>query len=129
MDIELLRDYCLSLPQASECLPFDDTTLVFKVEGKIFLFVGLDNPDLRFNVKCNPDYALELRDAYEEVEPGFHCNKKYWNTVHVTPRLPDELVCNWVLHSYCEVVKKLNRKQQENINKQLDEWKKWNGKL
>lgn len=129
MDIEALRDYCLSLPLAIECLPFDDTTLVFKVEGKIFLFLGLDYPGLRFNVKCDPDYALELRDAYAEVEPGFHCNKKHWNTVSVTNRLPDDVVKGWVLHSYCEVVKKFNRLQREKINKQLEEWKKWNGIL
>jgi predicted DNA-binding protein (MmcQ/YjbR family) len=84
MDIERLRDFCLSLPLATECFPFDETTLVFKVEGRIFLFTSLETADLRFNVKCNPDYALELRDAYAEVTPGFHCNKKYWNTVHVT---------------------------------------------
>lgn len=129
MDIESLRDYCLSLPLVTECFPFDDTTLVFKVEGKVFLFVGLEYPELSFNVKCDPDYALELRDAYAEVVPGFHCNKKYWNTVHVTPRLPDSLVCGWILHSYCEVVKKFNRSRRENINQLLEEWKRWNGIL
>ena len=128
MDIESLRDYCLSLPLTTECFPFDDTTLVFKVEGKIFLFVDIESPDLRFNVKCDPEYALELRDAYAEVIPGFHCNKKYWNTVHVTPRLVDDVVRGWVLHSYCEVVKKLNRSQREQINSLLEEWKEWNGK-
>lgn len=95
----------------------------------MFLFAGLEYPELRFNVKCNPEYALELRDAYAEVIPGFHCNKKYWNTVCVTPRLNDALVRSWVMHSYCEVVKKLNRLQRENIYKLLDEWKKWNGVL
>ncbi len=124
MDIERLRDFCLSLPLATECFPFDETTLVFKVEGRIFLFTSLETADLRFNVKCNPDYALELRDAYAEVTPGFHCNKKYWNTVHVTPRLPDDVVCSWVLHSYNEVVNKLNRSQRERINQLLEEWKK-----
>ena len=128
MDIESLRDYCLSLPLTTECFPFDDTTLVFKVEGKIFLFVDIESPDLRFNVKCDPEYALELRDAYAEVIPGFHCNKKYWNTLHVTPRLVDDVVRGWVLHSYCEVVKKLNRSQREQINSLLEEWKEWNGK-
>lgn len=129
MDIESLRDYCLSLPLVTECFPFDDTTLVFKVEGKVFLFVGLDRPELSFNVKCDPEYALELRDAYAEVVPGYHCNKKYWNTVHVTPQLSDSVVCEWVLHSYCEVVKKFNRSRRENINNLLEEWKKWNGIL
>lgn len=129
MNIESLRDYCLSLPLATECLPFDDTTLVFKVEGKMFLFTGLEYPDLRINVKCDPDLALELRDAYAEVKPGFHCNKKYWNTIYITPFLKDCLVREWILHSYNEVVKKLNRAKQEKISKLLEEWKKENGIL
>lgn len=127
MDIESLRDYCLSLPLAAECFPFDDTTLVFKIAGRMFLFTSLDRTELMANVKCDPDYALELRDAYSEVVPGYHCNKKYWNSIFITPSLPDRLVREWVLHSYCEVVKKLNRKEREHIFELLDEWKKWNG--
>ncbi len=127
MDIESLREYCLSLPQATECFPFDETTLVFKVEGRMFLFTSLDSVELKVNVKCDPDYALVLRDAYSEVIPGFHCNKKYWNTIHITPSLKDNLVREWVLHSYCEVVKKFNRTQRESISKLLEEWKKLNG--
>lgn len=129
MDIERLRDFCLSLPLVTECFPFDEDTLVFKVEGRMFLFTGLEHPELLFNVKCDPEYALELRDRYAEVTPGFHCNKKYWNTVHVTPSLQDDVVCGWVLHSYTEVVKKLNRVQREKIDKLLDEWKQSNGTL
>lgn len=129
MDIEHLRDFCLSLPLVTECFPFDESTLVFKIEGRMFLYTGLEHPELRFNVKCDPDYALELRDRYVEVTPGFHCNKKYWNTVHVTPTLQDDVVRHWVLHSYTEVVKKLNRSQREKINKLLDEWKQQNGIL
>ena len=127
MDIESLRDYCLSLPLATECFPFDDTTLVFKIAGRMFLFTSLDRTELMANVKCDPDYALELRDAYSEVVPGYHCNKKYWNSIFITPSLPDRLVREWVLHSYCEVVKKLNRKERAHIFELLDEWKKWNG--
>lgn len=127
MDIESLRDYCLSLPLATECFPFDDTTLVFKIAGRMFLFTSLDRTELMANVKCDPEYALELRDAYSEVVPGYHCNKKYWNTIFITPSLPDRLVREWVLHSYCEVVKKLNRKEREHIFELLDEWKRWNG--
>lgn len=129
MDIERLRDFCLSLPLVTECFPFDEDTLVFKVEGRMFLFTGLEHPELLFNVKCDPEYALELRDRYAEVTPGFHCNKKYWNTVHVTPSLQDDVVCGWVLHSYTEVVKKLNRAQREKIDKLLNEWKQSNGTL
>ncbi len=129
MNIESLRDYCLSLPLVTECFPFDNTTLVFKVEGRMFLFVGLENDIPRFNVKCDPDYALILRDAYKEVEPGFHCNKKYWNTITMHCALKDSLVQQWVLHSYCEVVKKLNRSQQKIINQLLETWKISNGIL
>lgn len=129
MDIERLRDFCLSLPLVTECFPFDEDTLVFKVEGRMFLFTGLEHPELLFNVKCDPEYALELRDRYAEVTPGFHCNKKYWNTVHVTPTLQDDVVRGWVLHSYTEVVKKLNRAQREKIDKLLDKWKQSNGTL
>lgn len=128
MDVESLRDYCLSLPLVTECFPFDDTTLVFKVEGRMFLFVGLERSPLRANVKCDPDYALELRDAYGEVEPGYHMNKKHWNTITLLPTLRDSLVREWVLHSYCEVVKKLNREKRERITKLLKEWEMLNGK-
>lgn len=127
MDIECLREYCLSLPLVTECFPFDETTLVFKVEGKMFLFTSLDHVELMVNVKCDPDYALVLRDAYSEVVPGYHCNKKYWNTIHITPSLKGSLVREWILHSYCEVVKKLNRTQRERIAKLLEEWKNLNG--
>lgn len=127
MDIECLRDYCLSLPMVTECFPFDETTLVFKVSGRMFLFTGLEQVELKVNVKCNPDYALILRDAYSEVTPGYHCNKKHWNTIHITPALKDSLVREWVLHSYCEVVNKLNRAEREMITKLLEEWKRLNG--
>ncbi len=123
MNIELLREYCLSLPLVTEGFPFDDTTLVFKVEGRMFLFAGLDRPELWVNVKCDPDYALELRDAYSEVIPGYHMNKRYWNSINITPSLRDNLVCEWVLHSYCEVVKKLNKARREHIGVLLEEWK------
>lgn len=127
MDIESLRDFCLSLPLVTECFPFDETTLVFKVEGRMFLFAGLERVELMVNVKCDPDYALVLRDAHREVTPGYHMNKKYWNTIHITPSLRDNLVREWVLHSYCEVVKKLNRTECERITKLLEEWKISNG--
>ena len=93
----------------------------------MFLFTSLDRVELMVNVKCDPDYALVLRDAYSEVVPGYHCNKKYWNTIHITPSLKGSLVREWILHSYCEVVKKLNRTQRERIAKLLEEWKNLNG--
>ena len=83
MDIEQIREYCLSKQQVIEDTPFGPETLVFKVGGKIFLLLSLDSEDLRFNVKCDPDKAIELREEFFCVLPGYHMNKKYWNTIIV----------------------------------------------
>ena len=104
MNIETLRDYCLSKPGAEETLPFGPDTLVYKINGKVFLLVGLDAEDLRFNVKCDPDKAIELRDEYACVLPGFHMNKKHWNTVSAVSPLHDSLYESWIRHSYDLVV-------------------------
>jgi predicted DNA-binding protein (MmcQ/YjbR family) len=101
MDIEELRAYCLSKPDAEEALPFGPDTLVFKVKNKLFLLVGLDNHPLRFNVKCNPDRAIELREEYpDHVLPGFHMNKKHWNTVVVDGIIPGRMLKEFIDHSY-----------------------------
>ncbi len=100
MNIETLRDYCLSKPGAEETLPFGPDTLVYKVNNKIFLLVGLDSADLRFNVKCDPDKAIELRDEYACVLPGFHMNKKHWNTIVVDGSVSNALLKEWIDHSY-----------------------------
>jgi len=100
MDIEILRDYCLSKPGAEESLPFGPDTLVFKVKGKIFLLTGLDNEPLRFNVKCDPEKALELREEYACVQPGYHMNKKHWNTIVVDGTVSSRLLKEWIDWSY-----------------------------
>ena len=110
MNIETLRDYCLSKPGAEETLPFGPDTLVFKVNNKIFLLVGLDSADLRFNVKCDPDKAIELRDEYACVLPGFHMNKKHWNTVVVDGSVSNALLKEWIDHSYSLVAPKPKKK-------------------
>ena len=104
MNIESLRDYCLSKPGAEETLPFGPDTLVFKVNGKAFLLTGLDSEDLRFNVKCDPDLAEELRAQYSCVLPGYHMNKKHWNTIVVDGSVPLRQLQEWIDHSY-ELVK------------------------
>jgi len=109
MNIETLRDYCLSKPGAEETLPFGPDTLVYKVSGKVFLLVGLDSEDLRFNVKCDPDKAIELRDEYSCVLPGFHMNKKHWNTVVVDGSVSNALLKEWIDHSYTLVASKKGR--------------------
>ncbi|HRX93563.1 MAG TPA: MmcQ/YjbR family DNA-binding protein [Chitinophagaceae bacterium] len=100
MDIEILREYCLSKPGAEESLPFGPDTLVFKVKGKIFLLTGLDNEPLRFNVKCDPEKALELREEYACVQPGYHMNKKHWNTIVVDGTVSSRLLKEWIDSSY-----------------------------
>ncbi len=110
MNIETLRDYCLSKPGAEETLPFGPDTLVYKVNGKVFLLVGLDAEDLRFNVKCDPDKAIELRDEYACVLPGFHMNKKHWNTIVVDGSVSNALLKEWIDHSYSLVSPKSKKK-------------------
>ena len=112
MNVESIRDYCLSLPAASEYFPFDETTLAFRVVDKIFAMIDLEDTQW-FVLKCAPDYALELRENHPEIEPAWHWNKKYWNQVNLTGLLEDELIQGLLRHSYSEVVKKLPRKMRE----------------
>lgn len=111
MNVESLREYCLSLPLATEDFPFDETTLVFRVLGKIFAMLDLERPDV-VSIKCNPDYALQLREEHPEISGAWHMNKKYWNQVNLSGHLEDEFVQGLVRHSYAEVVKKLTRKER-----------------
>lgn len=105
MDIEQLREYCLSKQDTEETLPFGPDTLVFKVNGKVFLLIGLENYPLRFNVKCDPDMAIDLREQYpDNILPGYHMNKKHWNTIVVDSGLTRKLVHEMIDQSY-ELVK------------------------
>jgi len=115
MNIEDLREYCLSLKGAEECFPFDETTLVFKVMGKMFACIDLEPRDGLFSValKCDPEKAVDLRERYSGVIPGYHFNKKYWNTVYIAADMADQDIKYWVNHSVDEVIKKLPKKQQE----------------
>jgi len=103
MNIETLREYCISKKSVTEGFPFGEDTLVFKVNGKIFALVSLDE-DLRINLKCEPAFALELRERYPSVTPGYHMNKKHWNTVSLDGSAPDKEIFSWIDHSY-ELVK------------------------
>lgn len=101
MDIEQLREYVLQKASVEEGFPFGEDTLVFKVNGKIFLLAGLDNNPLQFNVKCNPDKAIELREEYPTaVLPGYHMNKKHWNTIVVNGILSSAQIKAMVDDSY-----------------------------
>jgi len=99
MNIESLREYCISKKGADESFPFGEDTLVFKVKGKIFALVNLDG-ELSINLKCDPVFAIELRERYASVTPGYHMNKKHWNTVLLDGSVPDKEVQSWIDHSY-----------------------------
>jgi predicted DNA-binding protein (MmcQ/YjbR family) len=109
MNIESLREYCLSKPDTEETTPFGPDTLVYKVNGKIFLLTGLDEEQLSFNVKCDPYKAIELREQYECVQPGYHMNKKHWNTITVDGSVSAKQLKEWIDHSYQLVAPKKKR--------------------
>lgn len=104
MDIVTFREYCLSLPQTEETLPFDDDTLVYKVSGRMFAMISLSRPD-HFAVKCHPDRALLIRDRYAEITPGWHLNKRHWNDVSIVGELSDAFLKAEIRHSYFAVVR------------------------
>jgi predicted DNA-binding protein (MmcQ/YjbR family) len=100
MDIERLWQYCKTKPGAEEGFPFGPQTVVFKVNGKIFFLASLDKQPLQFNVKCDPEEAIELRERFESVIPGYHMNKKLWNTVIVDGTIPNNMLCKFIDNSY-----------------------------
>ena len=108
MDLELIRNYCLGKKGADESLPFNKDSPVYKVMEKIFLISNL-NPPYSINVKCDPEKAIELRERYDAVIPGYHMNKKHWNTVLLDNSVGDNLIYEWIDDSYNLVVNKLNK--------------------
>ena len=106
MNVETLREYALQKPSVTEGFPFGEDTLVFKVNNKVFLLVGLDASPLQFNVKCDPDKAIELREEFPvAVLPGYHMNKKHWNTIIVDGTLSQKQLKEMMDHSYALVAK------------------------
>ncbi len=110
-----IREYCLSKKGTEECLPFGPDTLVFKVMGKVFLLVGLDAEPLQFNAKCAPEKALELRENYPCVIPGYHMNKKHWNTIICDGSVNNKLMKQWIDDSYQLVAGSLTKKLKEEL--------------
>src|SRR5688572_13018746 len=106
MDIEFYRTYCLSKPRVTEEFPFDKQTLVFKVCGKMFSLLDVENFD-SVNLKCEPEKAISLREQYIGVTPGYHMNKKHWNTVSCDGSVPDKLILEWTDDSYNLVLNSL----------------------
>ncbi len=115
MNIEALREYCLLKPATEETLPFGPETLVYKVCGKVFLLTSLDTENFQFNVKCDPDLAQELREQFTCVQPGYHMNKKHWNTILVDGSVSTKQLKEWIDHSYDLVVNSLPKKQREQL--------------
>lgn len=114
MNIEEVREACISIKGAIECFPFGDDTLVFKVMDKMFAYMGLESRDGEFwlNLKCDPEKAIELRELYSGVRPGYHANKKMWNTIVIESDVPDDVIKELIQHSVDEVIKKLPKSKQ-----------------
>lgn len=116
MNIEDFREYCLSLPAVTEEFPFGIDTLVYKVAGKIFAISALDSADFKVNLKYDPELIDDLRDEYPEIQPGYHMNKKHWNTVDFQGKLTEKFLKELILHSYQQVIKNLSKKIKTEFN-------------
>ncbi|MBL4862279.1 MAG: MmcQ/YjbR family DNA-binding protein [Crocinitomicaceae bacterium] len=114
MDIEAFRDYCLAKNGVTEGFPFNASTLVFKVGGKMFALTGLEE-FVSVNLKCDPERAIDLREKYDGVKPGWHMNKKHWNTVSVHSDIPDVLLQELIDHSYELVCKSLPKRLRDEL--------------
>ena len=121
MNIEQLRDFCITKKGVTEHFPFDEFTLVFKVMNKMFALVGLnhwENGEQKINLKCNPEKAIELRAEYDGISAGFHMNKKHWNTLLINSSdVTDKMVFDLITHSYDIVVQGLTKKAKAELEK------------
>lgn len=115
MDIEELRDFCLSLKETEEKMPFGEKTLVFSVKGKIFCLTDITAFEF-INLKCDPDEAVILREEYEEVTPGYHMSKRHWNSVKIIGSLSNKMLETWIVNSYNLVVAELSEKTQKELS-------------
>ena len=118
MNVEEVRQFCVGKKGVTEGFPFDDVTLVIKVGGKIFLLMNLEK-DPSVNLKCDPERAIDLRERYEEIIPGYHMNKKHWNTIRLEGNLPDSLITELILHSYELVYDSLPKKVKEEVDGEI----------
>ena len=114
MDIEIIRNYCLQKTGVTEELPFDEDSPVYKVMGKIFAITNLI-PPYSINLKCDPEKAIELRERYDGVTPGYHMNKTHWNTIDLMGDISVKLIKEWIDHSYELVVGGLTKKENEKL--------------
>jgi len=118
--LNAIRQYCLKKPgKIKEDFPFDEEVLVLRVNGKIFLLTSLYDRPLAVNLKADPEQAIEWREQYEAVQPGYHMNKKHWNTVTLDGSIPRQTVLKMIDHSFEQVVKGLKKPEREKILKRL----------
>lgn len=116
MDIEYYREYCLKKPGVTEGFPFDSSTLVFKVMNKMFALCDVDTFAF-VNLKCDPERAIQLREQYDSIKPGYHMNKAHWNSVYIDGTIPDNLFLELVDHSYELIVESLPKKVRDELSK------------
>jgi predicted DNA-binding protein (MmcQ/YjbR family) len=114
MNIEDLRDFCLSLKDVSESFPFNETALVFKVLGKMFCLTDLEG-ELAIIIKNEPEKIIQMQEEYPAVKPGYHMNKKHWNFVIIDGSIPDEQIKGWIVESYNLVIKGMPKKKQQEL--------------
>tara|TARA_R110002096_G_scaffold88884_7_gene202820 strand:+ start:414 stop:779 length:366 start_codon:yes stop_codon:yes gene_type:complete len=119
-DIEHLRETMLNYPEATEGTPFGPEVLVYKIADKMFATLSPDDFPVRMNLKCAPDRALDLRDAHEAIEPGYHMNKRHWNTLNLDGSLPDPFVKELIRHSVDRVLAGHTKAARERVQAQLD---------
>ena len=115
MNIEQIRNHCIKKKGVTEEFPFGEDTLVFKVMGKMFLLASLDSIPLQINLKCDPEKVIELREEFEAVQPGYHMNKKHWNTVIIDGSIPMKKIFEWIDDSYNLVAARLIKSQKKKI--------------
>jgi predicted DNA-binding protein (MmcQ/YjbR family) len=118
MNIEQIREYCLKKKGVTEEFPFDEETLVFKVMGKMFFLASLDSIPLQFNLKCEPEKAIELREEYGAVRPGYHMNKRHWNTIIIDGSIAVNKILEWIDDSYNLVVLRLKKSEVKRLGNQ-----------
>ena len=116
MHLEELREYCLHKKGVEETFPFGNETLVFKVMGKVFLLTGIESKPVQFNAKCDPEKAIELRETYSCVIPGYHMNKKHWNTIVCDGSVSTKMIYQWIDDSYDLVVNSLSKKLKQELD-------------
>lgn len=109
MNIETIREHCLKKPGVTEDFPFDENTLVFRVMKKMFLLASIDEIPLRINLKCDPEKAVELRERYDSVLPGYHMNKTHWNTVVIDGSVTEREIISWIDDSYMLITNSLKK--------------------